>query len=492
MGEPTKLGEVMPVGQEFLAQIQNLAYELQQINRRLQYTERRVRAVRAEAFVQEFEATDIGELGDISTFLDFKEIAVPTNPDSGWRRVFASTVTNKLSIRTSSGTTINLEFGSAEAITAVESEATLDLTGDVTIATGKSLSVNTINEKTANIGVTIDGLLIKDKTLISPWNTLTIANGLVTRTQLCHDIAGQGGAADNLAGISGGADGMLLIIHAASDAITITVKHNDVVEGTNGNRIFFSDNSDQTLDDIDDILILLYDSGLDGGNGGWMGLVAGGGGGATTFLALTDTPASYATHGGKFVKVNAGETALEFIASSVAGHAFLSASHTDVTVQAVTRGSLIYGDATPTWNELVIGAAGTLLRSDGTDCAWTTIYSTRAITFTYAGTLAVGSMVVRLHAPVAGTITNVTATVNTAPTGANLIIDIHKAGVTIFTTQANRPTIIAGNNDDLSSTPDVTSFNADDLFTCDIDQVGSTIAGADLIVQIRYKTVLTI
>ena len=32
----------------------------------------------------------------------------------------------------------------------------------------------------------------------------------------------------------------------------------------------------------------------------------------TTFLGLSDTPASYATHGGECVKVNAGETALEF------------------------------------------------------------------------------------------------------------------------------------------------------------------------------------
>lgn len=36
-------------------------------------------------------------------------------------------------------------------------------------------------------------------------------------------------------------------------------------------------------------------------------------GGDTTFIAHTDTPASYATHGLKYVRVNTGETALEFI-----------------------------------------------------------------------------------------------------------------------------------------------------------------------------------
>jgi len=37
-----------------------------------------------------------------------------------------------------------------------------------------------------------------------------------------------------------------------------------------------------------------------------------GGGGATTFLGLTDTPSSYSSQAGKFIKVNSGETALEF------------------------------------------------------------------------------------------------------------------------------------------------------------------------------------
>ena len=42
----------------------------------------------------------------------------------------------------------------------------------------------------------------------------------------------------------------------------------------------------------------------------------GAGGGATTFVALTDTPANYTGSAGLFAKVNAGETALEFAAES--------------------------------------------------------------------------------------------------------------------------------------------------------------------------------
>lgn len=42
-------------------------------------------------------------------------------------------------------------------------------------------------------------------------------------------------------------------------------------------------------------------------------------GGSGSFLTLTDTPDSYATHGGKNVRVNAGETALEFVAAGAPG-----------------------------------------------------------------------------------------------------------------------------------------------------------------------------
>ncbi len=39
------------------------------------------------------------------------------------------------------------------------------------------------------------------------------------------------------------------------------------------------------------------------------------GGGSSTFLGLTDTPGNFATHGGKWLRVNAGATALEYVAA---------------------------------------------------------------------------------------------------------------------------------------------------------------------------------
>ncbi|MCK7508931.1 MAG: hypothetical protein MZV70_36150 [Desulfobacterales bacterium] len=57
--------------------------------------------------------------------------------------------------------------------------------------------------------------------------------------------------------------------------------------------------------------------------------------------------------------------------AAAAAHDVLSASHGDTVAAAVSRGSLIYGNSTPKWDELVIGSVGKALMSDGTDVAWT-------------------------------------------------------------------------------------------------------------------------
>lgn len=82
---------------------------------------------------------------------------------------------------------------------------------------------------------------------------------------------------------------------------------------------------------------------------------------------------------------------------------------------------------------------------------------------------------------------NVWASVGTAPTGADLIIDVNKGGTTIFTTQNNRPTVVAGSNVSTPAVPDVTLFESGSYLTVDIDQVGSTVAGADLTVGVVFS-----
>lgn len=54
-------------------------------------------------------------------------------------------------------------------------------------------------------------------------------------------------------------------------------------------------------------------------------------------------------------------------------HTLLSTTHTDTSAAAVARGAIITGQgASPAWARLTIGSAGTVLRSDGTDVAWST------------------------------------------------------------------------------------------------------------------------
>lgn len=58
-------------------------------------------------------------------------------------------------------------------------------------------------------------------------------------------------------------------------------------------------------------------------------------------------------------------------AGGAANHNLLDGSvHPDTVAAAVSRGALVVGNATPKWDGLTIGAAGQILRSDGTDIAW--------------------------------------------------------------------------------------------------------------------------
>lgn len=107
--------------------------------------------------------------------------------------------------------------------------------------------------------------------------------------------------------------------------------------------------------------------------------------------------------------------------------------------------------------------------------------------FGRAGTLIAETGQGRFYFPRASTIVSAWASVGTAPTGASLIVDVNHNGTTIFTTQSERPTIAASGFYDESGTPDGdVTVAAGEYATVDIDQVGSTIAGADLTVGIVY------
>lgn len=82
------------------------------------------------------------------------------------------------------------------------------------------------------------------------------------------------------------------------------------------------------------------------------------------------------------------------------------------------------------------------------------------------------------------TIRSVRASVKTAPAGSSLIADVNLDGVTIFTTQANRPTIPDGALTSGMAVPAVTVWPAGSFLTADVDQIGSTTPGAELVIQV--------
>ncbi len=69
-------------------------------------------------------------------------------------------------------------------------------------------------------------------------------------------------------------------------------------------------------------------------------------GGASVFTDLTDCPANYTGAASKYVKVNAGETALEFVAGSVSGHDLVSGTH---TAAGLTAGHFLKATAATTF-----------------------------------------------------------------------------------------------------------------------------------------------
>jgi hypothetical protein len=137
------------------------------------------------------------------------------------------------------------------------------------------------------------------------------------------------------------------------------------------------------------------------------------------------------------------------------------------------------------------GAGGTVMyvKESGTGNTGWRAFARAVETFAFskAGTLAVGAGTHRIYMEYAGTVTSVRASVGTAPTGASVIVDVNKNGSTIYGTQANRPTIAASGNTAVGGAASGAAFAANDYLTVDIDQIGSTVAGADLTVAVQVE-----
>jgi DNA-binding beta-propeller fold protein YncE len=144
--------------------------------------------------------------------------------------------------------------------------------------------------------------------------------------------------------------------------------------------------------------------------------------------------------------------------------------------------------ATPEFNIIRIYAKpdGKLYSKNdaGTETPLGAASQTKAISFYIDDALEVGTGLISVISPQALTITEIRLAVDTAPTGAALIIDINKNGTTIYTTQNNRPIIAIDGTSATATDPDITSLSLGDKISIDIDQIGSTAAGENLSVII--------
>jgi hypothetical protein len=105
-----------------------------------------------------------------------------------------------------------------------------------------------------------------------------------------------------------------------------------------------------------------------------------------------------------------------------------------------------------------------------------------------ATSLTTGTNKVYFRMPYAATLLAVRATVNTAPTGSTLIVDINEAGTSLLSTKLSIDASEKTSTTAASAAVISDSALADDAeITIDIDQIGSTVAGKGLKVYLKTR-----
>ena len=107
---------------------------------------------------------------------------------------------------------------------------------------------------------------------------------------------------------------------------------------------------------------------------------------------------------------------------------------------------------------------------------------------TLGGTLsaAAGGLRYTNRAGAALTLREVHLAVNTAPVGAAVIVDVNLNGTSIFASPADRPQVAAGAYAGSSVLISTSAWAENAYLTVDVDQVGSSAPGADLVVTVVY------
>jgi hypothetical protein len=240
----------------------------------------------------------------------------------------------------------------------------------------------------------------------------------------------------------------------------------------------------------------------------WMQLVTIAGSPAVDLIDLYDTSSiliSGITSAGTFFFKTGAAAGLQLTSdanglSSWTAASLLSVSHGDTLAGTVVLGDLIHGNSTPKWSRLVGNTTSTkkFLTQTGNGSisavpAWGTIAladlpGTRVeIEWIANGPFPVDTDVDGgFTAPSAMTIIGVRMYRTTAGSSGSTILDVNKNGTTMYTTQANRPTMAfnQSGNKIQATLPDVVSIAAGDVITVDTDQIeGGSPANWRLVIE---------
>lgn len=110
------------------------------------------------------------------------------------------------------------------------------------------------------------------------------------------------------------------------------------------------------------------------------------------------------------------------------------------------------------------------------------------VPFSYNGILAARPG--RSRFPITGgpwNVVDVAAALNVAPEGGDVVLDVRVNGVSIYADQENRPRISADATLATVGAHTPTTVTDGDYLVVDIDEVGTTVPGADLVVTVRLQ-----
>jgi hypothetical protein len=168
-------------------------------------------------------------------------------------------------------------------------------------------------------------------------------------------------------------------------------------------------------------------------------------------------------------------------------HALPTASDVGAVANSLVdaKGDLIAASADNTPARLAVGTNGQILvaaSGETTGLAWQGQSEVIGVACSDETTdLATGTGVVTFRMPFAMTLTAVRASVTTAPTGSTVIVDINEAGTSVLSTKLSIDASEKTSTTAATAAVISDSALADDAeITIDIDQVGSTVAGAGL------------